>query len=418
MNVQHITSTKFENYVKGNDFEEIFEVLGDGIFRSDFHIWKYNRTLLHSIFKQENFQVFLHKTIEKKIFSCLLVFLDNACKKRLQVDLQDIFQRLTFDNICCIVLGFDPICLSIDLPEIECERAFTQLENTVFYRHVRPKFFWKIQKWLQIGEEKKFTENVKIIDQMLYSKIKSKKDQMQGEQQFDLLSILLKQSIGDGKNPIDDENKFLRDTSFNLLAAGRDTISSALTWFFWLVATHPFVEAKILEEIKENLPSRKDNWKYLGVEGLNNLIYLHAVLCEVLRLYPPVPFEHKSSLKSDVFPSGHMVESNSRIVYSLYSIGRMEKIWGEDCLEFKPERWISKKGGIIHVPSYKFIAFNAGPRTCLGKDISFIEMKMIAASILLNYQIQVVEDNPIIPSISVVLHMKHGLKVNVKKRSI
>ncbi|WJX75864.1 hypothetical protein P8452_59352 [Trifolium repens] len=418
MNVQHITSTKFENYVKGNDFEEIFEVLGDGIFRSDFHIWKYNRTLLHSIFKQENFQVFLHKTIEKKIFSCLLVFLDNACKKRLQVDLQDIFQRLTFDNICCIVLGFDPICLSIDLPEIECERAFTQLENTVFYRHVRPKFFWKIQKWLQIGEEKKFTENVKIIDQMLYSKIKSKKDQMQGEQQFDLLSILLKQSIGDGKNPIDDENKFLRDTSFNLLAAGRDTISSALTWFFWLVATHPFVEAKILEEIKENLPSRKDNWKYLGVERLNNLIYLHAVLCEVLRLYPPVPFEHKSSLKSDVLPSGHMVESNSRIVYSLYSIGRMEKIWGEDCLEFKPERWISKKGGIIHVPSYKFIAFNAGPRTCLGKDISFIEMKMIAASILLNYQIQVVEDNPIIPSISVVLHMKHGLKVNVKKRSI
>jgi cytochrome P450 len=346
------------------------------------------------------------------------VFLDNACKKRLQVDLQDIFQRLTFDNICCIVLGFDPICLSIDLPEIECERAFTQLENTVFYRHVRPKFFWKIQKWLQIGEEKKFTENVKIIDQMLYSKIKSKKDQMQGEQEFDLLSILLKQSIGDGKNPIDDENKFLRDTSINLLSAGRDTISSALTWFFWLVATHPFVEAKILEEIKENLPSRKDNWKYLGVEGLNKLIYLHAALCEVLRLYPPVPFEHKSSLKSDVLPSGHMVESNSRIVYSLYSIGRMEKIWGEDCLEFKPERWISKKGGIIHVPSYKFIAFNAGPRTCLGKDISFIEMKMIAATILLNYQIQMGEDHPIIPSISVVLHMKHGLKVNVKKRSI
>jgi cytochrome P450 len=418
MNVQHITSTKFENYGKGKDFEEIFEVLGDGIFRSDFHIWKYNRKLLHSIFKQENFQVFLHKTIENKIFSCLLVFLDHACEKGLQVDLQDVFQRLTFDNICSIVLGFDPICLSIDLPEIACERAFSQIESTLFYRHVRPKFFWKLQKWLQIGEEKKFTENVKIIHQMLYSKIKSKKDQMQGEQQFDLLSILLKQSIGDGKNPIDDENKFLRDTSINLLSAGRDTISSALTWFFWLVATHPFVEGKILEEIKENLPSRKDNWKYLGVEGLNKLIYLHAALCEVLRLYPPVPFEHKSSLKSDVLPSGHMVESNSRIVYSLYSIGRMEKIWGEDCLEFKPERWISKKGGIIHVPSYKFIAFNAGPRTCLGKDISFIEMKMIAASILLNYQIQVVEDNPIIPSISVVLHMKHGLKVNVKKRSI
>ncbi|PNY00135.1 cytochrome p450 86b1-like protein [Trifolium pratense] len=222
--------------------------------------------------------------------------------------------------------------------------------------------------------------------------------------------------VGDEKIPIDD--KFLRDTSINLLAAGRDTISSGLTWFFWLVATHPLVEAKILEEIKQNLPSRENNWKDLGTKGLSKLIYLHGALCEALRLYPPVPFEHKSALDSDVLPSGHKIKSNAMIVYSLYAVGRVEEIWGKDCLEFKPERWISKKGGIVHVPSYKFIAFNAGPRSCLGKDISFIEMKIVAAAILSNYHIQVVEDHPIIPSVSVVLHMKHGLKVNVKKRSI
>jgi cytochrome P450 len=418
INVHHMLSKCFDNYVKGHEYHEIFEAFGDGIFNADSETWKYNRSLFHSVFKQRDFELFEEKIIRNKLERSLIPMLDHVQQKGSVVDLQDVFNRFTFDNICSVVLGCDPNCLSIDLPDVACEKAFNEIEEGIFYRHKVPSALWKLQKWLQIGEEKKFTENVKIIHQMLYSKIKSKKDQMQGEQQFDLLSILLKQSIGDGKNPIDDENKFLRDTSINLLSAGRDTISSALTWFFWLVATHPFVEAKILEEIKENLPSRKDNWKYLGVEGLNKLIYLHAALCEVLRLYPPVPFEHKSSLKSDVLPSGHMVESNSRIVYSLYSIGRMGKIWGEDCLEFKPERWISKKGGIIHVPSYKFIAFNAGPRTCLGKDISFIEMKMIAAAILLNYQIQVVEDHPIIPSISVVLHMKHGLKVNVKKRSI
>ncbi|AET04408.1 putative cytochrome P450 [Medicago truncatula] len=414
LNVQHITSTSFENYGKGNEFTEIFEVLGDGIFRSDSHTWKYNRTLLHSIFKQESFKVFLHKTIEKKISSCLLMFLDHACKKGMQVDLQDVFQRLTFDNICCVVLGFDPACLSIDLPEISCEKAFTQAENTLFYRHVRPRFFWKLQKWLQVGEEKKFSENIKIIDQWLYSEIKSKRE-TQGHKQLDLLNTLTFE-VGDGQNLIDD--KFLRDTAINLLAAGRDTISSALTWFFWLVATHPFVEAKILEEVRENLSSREDNnWKDLGMEGLSKLIYLHGALCEALRLYPPIPFEHKSNLKSDVLPSGHVIKSNTMILYSLYSIGRVEEIWGEDCLEFKPERWVSKKGGTIHVPSYKFIAFNAGPRSRLGKDISFIELKMVAIAILLNYHIQVVEGHPIIPSLSVVLHMKHGLKINVKKRS-
>lgn len=237
MNVQHITSTNFENYGKGNEFTEIFEVLGDGIFRSDSHIWKYNRTLLHSIFKQESFKVFLHKTIEQKISSCLLMFLDHACKKGMQVDLQDVFQRLTFDNICCVVLGFDPVCLSIDLPDISCEKAFTQAENTLFYRHVRPRFFWKLQKWLQVGEEKRFTENIKIVDQWLYSEIKSKRE-TQGQKNIDLLNTLMFE-VGDGQNLIDD--KFLRDTAINLLAAGRDTISSALTWFFWLVASNtPF----------------------------------------------------------------------------------------------------------------------------------------------------------------------------------
>ncbi|KEH22136.1 putative cytochrome P450 [Medicago truncatula] len=414
MNVQHITSTKFENYGKGNDFREIFEVLGEGIFRSDSHIWKYNRKLLHSIFKQGNFQVFIQKTVEKKICNYLLVFLDHASKNGVQVDLQDIFQRLTFDNICSVVLGFDPKCLSIDLPEIPCERAFTQAEDTLFIRHVKPKLLWKLQNWFQVGEEKQFIKNNKFIDEMLYSEIKSKRE-MRGEQKVDLLDIIINE-VGDGENKIDD--KFLRDTSINLLAAGRDTISSGLTWFFWLVATHPLIEAKILEEIKENLPSREHSWKDLGAKGLSKLVYLHGALCEALRLYPPIPFEHKSAQKSDVLPSGHRVESNTMIVYSLYSVGRVEEIWGEDCLEFKPERWISQKGGIVYVPSYKFIAFNAGPRSCLGKDISFIEMKMVAIAILLNYHIQVVEDHPIIPSLSVVLHMKHGLKVNLKKRSI
>ena len=99
-------------------------------------------------------------------------------------------------------------------------------------------------------------------------------------------------------------------------------------------------------------------------------------------------------------------------------MGRMESIWGEDCLEFKPERWISKQGGIVHVPSFKFIAFNAGARTCLGKDISFTQMKMITTAIIWNYHIHVVEGHPISPSISVVLHMKHGLKVRLSKRNV
>ncbi|MCH97726.1 cytochrome P450 86B1-like [Trifolium medium] len=99
-------------------------------------------------------------------------------------------------------------------------------------------------------------------------------------------------------------------------------------------------------------------------------------------------------------------------------MGRLKRIWGKDSLEFKPERWISDRGQIKHEPSYKFIAFNAGPRSCLGKDISFVQMKMVAAAMLWNFCIQVVEGHSVTPRISILLRMKHGLKVKVSKRCI
>jgi len=422
MNVQHVTSTKFGNYSKGDEFREIFEALGDGIFRSEFQMWKYNRSITHSIFKKVGFQSFIHKTIKNKTESCLLPFLDHAWIQGTEVDLQEAFQRLSFDVICSTVLGFDPTSLSIDLPEVACEKAFTELLEGFFYRHVVPKCLWKLQKWLQLGKEKKMKESQEILDQMLYTEGISR-CKMQGqssgnstpeeEPPFSLLDILISE---EGKEKIDD--KFLRDTALNLLAAGRDTISAGLTWFFWLVATHPSVESNILEEIREKLPAREGNGKDFGVEWLSKLTYLHAAISESLRLYPPVPLEHTCALKSDMLPTGHWINANTIVMYSLYSMGRREEIWGEDCLKFRPERWISKSGGIIHMPSHKFIAFNAGPRSCLGKEISFIEMKMIAANILWNYRIHLVEGQAISPRVSVVLHMKHGLKVTVTKRSI
>ncbi|KAB5525067.1 hypothetical protein DKX38_022816 [Salix brachista] len=91
-------------------------------------------------------------------------------------------------------------------------------------------------------------------------------------------------------------------------------------------------------------------------------------------------------------------------------MGRMEEIWGGDCLEFKPERWISNKGELGDVSPYRFTAFNAGPRACIGKELAMVEMKAVGAAVIWNYSLQVVENHPILPSNSIVLHMKHGLK--------
>ncbi len=65
----------------------------------------------------------------------------------------------------------------------------------------------------------------------------------------------------------------------------------------------------------------------------------------------------------------------------------MKSIWVEDCTEFKLDPWLSADGDRFEPPKdgYKFVAFNAGPRTCLGKDLAYLQMKSVALAMLLRY---------------------------------
>ncbi|XP_027915285.1 alkane hydroxylase MAH1-like [Vigna unguiculata] len=425
MNVHHITTKNFSNYGKGSNFGEIFEFFGGGIINSDnLHAWKQERSILHSLFQRQNLKIFLRKTIQKKLENDLIPFLDHTSEVGTEVDLQFALRRFTFDIACSCFLGYDPHSLpnkNTKLSQPAYERASVVIEESLFHRHITPRFLWKLQEWLQIGQEKKHTEAKEIFDKFLYECVAAKREEKNRcnstkevhESDHDLLGVLMEEGAQKGRIM---DNKYLRDTAFTFVSAGSGTISASLSWFFWLVSTHPHVEAKILEEIKDNCIDQDGSWIASGVEEFGKLVYLHGAICEALRLFPTVPYDHKCAIKSDTLPSGHHVSPNTMILYSLYAMGRMEQIWGHDCMEFKPERWISESGDIIHVPSHKFIAFNAGPRSCLGKDITFTEMKMLAVAILWRFQMKVVDGHPITPRVSVVLTIEQGLKVMVTKR--
>jgi len=276
------------------------------------------------------------------------------------VDLQDVFQRFMFDITFIFLTGTDPRSLSIEMPEIEFAKALDDVGDVIVYRHITPRFVWKLQKWIGIGTEKKMSKANATLDRVCEKLIAAKREELRSQgiidnangDSEDLLTshIMLDATKYELLNPNDD--KFLRDFTVSFMAAGRDSTSSALTWFFWNLTENPNVLSKILQEINTNLPrtgSDQDMSSYL-----NKLVYLHGALNESMRLYPPIPFERKSPIKDDVLPSGHKVKSNLNIMIFIYAMGRMKTIWGEDAMEFKPERWISETGGLRHEPSYKF----------------------------------------------------------------
>ncbi|KAK4386817.1 Alkane hydroxylase MAH1 [Sesamum angolense] len=419
-NIQHIFSKNFSNYPKGSEFRKKFEILGDGIFSADYELWELQRRTTLALMNQAKFYSFLERNVWQKIQSGLLPVLDRFTRQGTDVDLQEIFQRFTFDNICQLVLDYDPCSLSTDLPYIPCEKAFSNALEPLFHRHLLPESIWKLQKWLNLGNERKLAEAWKAFDDFIYPLISSKEVERERDDSLNILTAFRK--AYEENNHISfsgDLRQFLRDSMLGLLFAGRDTTSTCLTWLFWLISTNPSAQTQILEEIKRELHVKEgENWRFFGIEESSKLIYLHGALCESLRLFPPLALEYKSPVRPDTLPSGHHIRPNTKLIISFYSMGRMETIWGKDCLEFKPERWISGRGGIEHRPSNKFPAFNVGPRTCVGKEMSFAQMKMVAATIIYHYNIKLVESHPVTPRDSIILQAKYGLRVSLSKRDV
>jgi cytochrome P450 len=155
-------------------------------------------------------------------------------------------------------------------------------------------------------------------------------------------------------------------------------------------------------------------------EETKSLVYLGAVLYETLRLYPPGPFVRKTVVADDTMPSGHAVHAGDTIIVSFHSMGRMDDVWGKDCLDYNPYRWLSEDGGnkLMYVPSHKFLAFNSGPRICPGKDIAVMQMKTIVSAVVWNFDLEVVEGQTIQPKSSCLLQMRNGLTMKLKKREM
>ncbi|PKA52105.1 Cytochrome P450 86B1 [Apostasia shenzhenica] len=403
-NVNHVFNVNFQNYPKGHDFSESFDILGDGIFNADGESWRLQRKKAQALMSLPLFRSFAARCSREKAANSLLPLLRRISEEGKTVDLQDVFLRLTFDITFNLVFGEDPQSLSPDFPTVPFARAMDDAMNAIFHRHVMPASWWKLQRRLNLGRERKLLQAWRVIDDFVEQSIAKRKQASgagagAGE---DLLTAYLK-DFGD--------EKFLRDTAVNLMLAGRDTTGSALAWFFYLLCKNPDAEAKVLEEL------RRAEGPTGGEVSGERLPYLHAALCETMRLYPPVPFEEKAVVAAQTLPSGERVKPGTKLIFCTYTMGRMEGVWGKDCLEFRPERWLTEQGMVRHEPAYKFMAFNCGPRTCLGKEVAFTQMKAAAAAVLKELRMEVVEGHVVEPKLSIILQMRNGLMVRVKRRN-
>jgi len=65
---------------------------------------------------------------------------------------------------------------------------------------------------------------------------------------------------------------------------------------------------------------------------------------------------------------------------------------------------------------YKYPVSNAGPRLCIGREIAYVNMKCVAAHVLLRYRVRIDPEQPVKPKFGLTMFMERGLKVTLQPR--
>lgn len=160
------------------------------------------------------------------------------------------------------------------------------------------------------------------------------------------------------------------------LAGGFETASTAMAWFIHYISKH----SRVQQKIKAELMKIDDDKKPLSLNDLDSLVYLDAVIKEVLRLSPPIDATYRTLTADDRLPaSDAQLYKGDQVCVSFYSLARDPQYWSIDSELFYPERFLDEDKSHNH---YALLPFGAGHRQCAGQDFARFELKVMIARLM------------------------------------
>ncbi|KAG6374895.1 cytochrome P450 [Boletus reticuloceps] len=382
--------------------DQFNSLLGTALLLSDGDGWKFRRTMARPFFSKyriSDFDIF-EKHAEAAIHQMKI-----CLRQGYPVDFQDVASRFTLDSATEFLSGKDTCSLSAGIvyppssplskdpvflnhPSNRFIRAFTASQIAAAVR-VNYGPCWRLAELWQDQVQKHTKVCYEFIDSIIADTLAKKYARRR-------LGLDVKDSTGKVKeretflehlvNYTEDQT-VLRDDMMNILIAARDTTAATLTFSVYMLSQHPDVLARLREEIIAKVgPSRRPTH-----DDMREMKYLRAFIDEVLRLYPPAPFNIRSSIEAQIWPELNggkpfYIPPDTTIAYCVFLLHRRKDLWGPDADLFDPDRFLDERLHKYLTPNpFIFLPFGAGPRICLGQQFAYNEISYFLIRLLQSF---------------------------------
>jgi cytochrome P450 len=385
--IQHVLKANSENYYKSEiQKKRMGHFLGKGLLTTEGDPWRTQRRLIQTGFERKQLEV-LSAIMQDSLADSLQDF-DRQARVG-PVDIYPLMMKITFAMVGRSLFGARLKEEDINLVSL----AISTVQEFMVRQTIQPY----LNPWFAVsGELRRHWELRSRAFGVLDEYLQRRRKEAPGH---DLLQILMDARYSDGEGMPDE---LVLSESMQLLVAGHETSSNALSWLLYLLSSRPDCVDEIRQEFDSVLGERP-----LSFSDVPKFEFTTRVILEALRLYPPFWMVDRMALADD--RAGDVaIPRGSTVVVFIYGVHHSPQYW-ENPETFDPERFTKAKEK-LHTP-FAHLPFGAGPRGCIGGNYAMLQILMILSVLLRKYDFRLVPGQTIEARPMVILRPEHGIRM-------
>lgn len=386
--IGHVLKTNAENYQKSEiQVKRMGHFLGKGLLTTHGEAWRTQRRLIQKGFDRKQLDA-LSSIMQDSLTDSMEEF-DRQVRVG-PVDIYPHLMKMTFAMVARSLFGANLKDGDINL----VSDTICTVQEFIVRQTLQPY----LNPWFAAsGELRRHEEMRTRADGVLLAYITERRHQAPGT---DLLQTLMDARYSDGEGMSDE---LVLSESMQLLVAGHETSSNALSWLLYLLSSRPDCLARVRQEFESVLGDGP-----LSHGDVPKFPFATQVIQEALRLYPPFWMVDRMAVADDrvgdlVIPQG------STVIVFVYGAHHASGHW-PDAEGFDPERFV-KGNDKLRTP-FTYLPFGAGPRGCIGNNYAMLQILMILGALVRKYDLHLTPGQTIEARPMVILRPKHGIRMS------